>query len=93
MQASPPAPAVHGAVQAVQAVPGRELSPILVQETPLEGDMSCSLDVGSGMGPFPPRALALWMGLTPTPVAPRGPHLCLARRWGIHPRRDSMSQF
>lgn len=59
-------------------MPDRELSPILVQETPLKGEVSCSLAMGSSADPFPPRALAIWMGLTPSLVAAQG--------WGIHPR-------
>lgn len=54
----PPAPGAYRAVWAEQRVPGRELSPILVQETPLEGDMPCSLAVGSRVGPFPPSQAA-----------------------------------
>lgn len=74
------------AVRAAQGVPGRGLSPILLQGSPLEGDVSCSSAMGSSAGPFPPGALALRIGLTPTPVAAGSPHLCLARRWDIHPR-------
>lgn len=60
----------RGCLQVVQGVPGRELSPIWVQETPFEGDVSCSLAMGSGVGQFPPGVLALWMD--PKPVSSWG---------------------